>query len=72
LHKISTEPFVSETTGQLLDKAVEQWGDRDALVSMHQGHCLTFSKVKEEVSVAAKRVLNSVDYLSCSLSKDMS
>jgi len=53
LHKPGTEPLSSETTGQLLDKAVEQWGDRDAIVSVHQGHSLTFSKVKEEVSIAA-------------------
>jgi hypothetical protein len=54
MHKLGTEPFVSETTGQLLDKVVEKWGDRDALVSVHQGHCLTFSNVKEEVSITAK------------------
>ena len=53
LHKLGTEPLASETTGQLLDKAVEQWGDRDAVVSVYQGHCLTFRKVKEEVSIAA-------------------
>jgi hypothetical protein len=53
LHNPGTEPLASETTGQLLDKAAEQWGDRDALVSIHQAHSLTFRKVKEEVSIAA-------------------
>jgi fatty-acyl-CoA synthase len=57
LHNPGTEPFASETTGQLLDKAVEQWGDRDALVSLHQGHCLTFRKVKEETDKLAAGLL---------------
>jgi hypothetical protein len=50
LHKLGTEPLSPETTGQIVDKAAQQWGDRDALVSVHQGHRLTFRKVKEEVS----------------------
>ncbi|GFG40504.1 hypothetical protein Cfor_06516 [Coptotermes formosanus] len=57
LHKLGTEPLCSETTGQLLDKAVEQWGDRDALVSVHQGHCLSFRKVKEEADKLAAGLL---------------
>jgi hypothetical protein len=50
LHKLGTKPLSPETTGQIVDKAAQEWGDRDALVSMHEGHRLSFRKVKEEVS----------------------
>jgi hypothetical protein len=50
LHKPGTEPLSPETIGQIVDKAAQKWGDRDALVSVHQGHRLSFRKVKEEVS----------------------
>jgi hypothetical protein len=40
-----------------VDKAVQQWGDRDALISLHQGHRLSFRKMKEEVSNSSKLLL---------------
>jgi hypothetical protein len=40
-----------------VEKAVQQWGDRDALISVHQGHRLTFRKVKEEVSNSSMMLL---------------
>jgi hypothetical protein len=40
-----------------VDKAVQQWGDRDALISVHQGHRLSFRKVKEEVSDNSKLIV---------------
>ncbi|XP_033609984.1 medium-chain acyl-CoA ligase ACSF2, mitochondrial isoform X2 [Cryptotermes secundus] len=57
LHKLGTEPLSPETTGQIVDRAAQEWGDRDALVSVHQGHRLSFRKAKEEADKLAAGLL---------------
>ncbi|XP_049764636.1 medium-chain acyl-CoA ligase ACSF2, mitochondrial-like isoform X1 [Schistocerca cancellata] len=52
-HEASEIPLVNLTVGQLVDKSAQLWGDREAIVSVHQGHRLTFQEVKEKVDKLA-------------------
>ncbi|KAJ9590932.1 hypothetical protein L9F63_016030, partial [Diploptera punctata] len=40
-----TKPLSALTIGQLMDIAVEKWKDREAIVSIYQGHRFTYSQV---------------------------
>ena len=48
-HCVGSEPLSSLTIGQLVDIAAEKWKDREALVSVYQGHRLTFNEVRNKV-----------------------
>ncbi|KAJ9598580.1 hypothetical protein L9F63_010709, partial [Diploptera punctata] len=48
LHNPGKEPLVPWNTAHLIDRAAEKWGQREALVSMHQGHRFTFHQIKEQ------------------------
>jgi hypothetical protein len=37
------------TEGQLIDIAAEQWPDKEAFISLYQGHRYTFAEVWEKV-----------------------
>jgi fatty-acyl-CoA synthase len=48
------EPLLKDTISEALDRAVEKWGDQEAVVSVHQGTKWTFRDLKEKaVRVAA-------------------
>jgi len=49
-HNVGTDPLSSVTMGQVIDIAADRWGDREAFVSLYQGHRLTFSAARHEVS----------------------
>jgi len=44
----SERPLLPLTLGGLADKSAEEYGDREALVSCHQGIRKTFWEVREE------------------------
>ncbi|XP_069687354.1 medium-chain acyl-CoA ligase ACSF2, mitochondrial-like isoform X2 [Periplaneta americana] len=48
LHYPGDEPLSPLTTGQLVEKAAEQWGDREALVSVHEGVRFNFEQAKQQ------------------------
>ena len=50
-HTKGTEPLSTLTLGQLIDKAVERWGDSVAFVSLYQGHSLTYAEARDKVGV---------------------
>lgn len=45
----SSEPLLGLSIGQVVDRAERRFGDREAVVSVHQAVRRTFSQVKEEV-----------------------
>ncbi len=48
-HGASDVPLIGDTIGQHFDSAVERWGDRDALISRHQGISWTWAELKARV-----------------------
>ncbi|XP_069682962.1 medium-chain acyl-CoA ligase ACSF2, mitochondrial-like [Periplaneta americana] len=53
-----SEPLTPMTTGQLVELAADKWGDKEALVSMHQKHRLTFKQVCEKADQLAGGLLD--------------
>jgi hypothetical protein len=49
-HSLGTEPLSHLTIGQLVDIAAQRWGDKEALVSVYQGHRITFSEARDKVT----------------------
>jgi hypothetical protein len=52
------------TEGQLIDIAAEQWPDKEAFISLYQGHRYTFAEVREKVGrrmIEFKSVLFYID-----------
>jgi len=47
------EPLRFETVGESLDKAAERWGDRDALIVVHQRVRLTYTELHARVEALA-------------------
>lgn len=45
LHHTGTDPLIPLTVGDLLEQAVEKYGDRAALIARHQNKVLTFRDV---------------------------
>ena len=43
VHGLGTLPLISETVGGCLRSAAERFGDREALVSRHQGVRLSYN-----------------------------
>jgi hypothetical protein len=50
-HTTGTEPLSTLTLGQVIDIAVERWGDRVAFVSLYQGHSITYREARDKVGV---------------------
>ncbi|KAF4517976.1 hypothetical protein B566_EDAN005343 [Ephemera danica] len=56
-HRPGEQPLLSLTVGQLLETASQRWGDREALVSMHQQRRLTFKELRDESTRMAAGLL---------------
>ncbi|XP_068085266.1 medium-chain acyl-CoA ligase ACSF2, mitochondrial-like [Anabrus simplex] len=48
-HTPGRESLSSSTIGQLLEQASKHWDNREAIVSLHQGHRLSFKDVNDQV-----------------------
>ncbi|MDQ3850292.1 MAG: AMP-binding protein [Actinomycetota bacterium] len=57
VHGASDVPLVGETIGDNLRRAVERFGDREALVVRHQGYRATYRQLWEQVDLAARAFL---------------
>jgi fatty-acyl-CoA synthase len=57
VHGTGTVPLLGETIGASLDRAAARFGDRDALVSCHQGLRYTYRQLHDEVNRAARALL---------------
>ncbi len=53
----SGPPLVDRTIGQALCEAAEKWGDREALVSVHQNLRFTWSELLEQVDRLASNLI---------------
>ena len=58
VHGCSTTPLLGETIGTCLDRICEHSGDRDALISRHQGLRYTYGQLKLEVENAARGMIS--------------
>ena len=56
-HGVSKKPLIGETLGVNFDLAVEQWGDREALIVRHQGIRWTYGELKQKVDLFAAGLL---------------
>lgn len=56
-HNVGAQPLTYLTVGQLVDIAVEHWGDKEALVSVYQDHRLTFSEARDKADQLAAGLL---------------
>src|SRR5215217_3330183 len=59
VHGASQTPLLGQTIGENLDRAVERWGEREALVSCHQGLRYTYAELGEAVDRLARALLAS-------------
>ena len=57
VHGASETPFIGDTIGVHLDRIVERFGERDALVVRHQQIRWTYSELKERVDTFAAGLL---------------
>jgi fatty-acyl-CoA synthase len=57
VHGASATPLLGQTIGENLDRAVERYGDRDALVSCHQDLRYTYAELGEAVNRLARSLL---------------
>jgi fatty-acyl-CoA synthase len=57
LHGASPVPLLGETIGSNLDRTVAAFGDRDAVVSVHQGIRQTYAQFAESVTEIARGLL---------------
>src|SRR3954453_15235919 len=57
VHGASATPLLGQTIGENLDRAVEAFGDREALVSCHQGVRYTYAELGERVDRLARALL---------------
>ncbi len=56
-HGASDVPLLGETIGQSLRRAVERWGEREALVVCDSGYRATYRELWEQVDLAARGLL---------------
>src|SRR3954463_8982992 len=56
-HGVSDVPLLGETIGANLERTVARFGDRDAVVSCHQGVRLTYAEFDEAVNRIASGLL---------------
>src|SRR4051795_12631093 len=59
VHGASATPLLGQTIGENLDRAVERWADREALVSCHQGLRYTYGELAGAVDRLARGLLAS-------------
>ena len=59
VHGASETALLGQTIGENLDRAVERWGDRAALVSCHQSLRYTYAELGEAVDRLARALLAS-------------
>src|SRR5688500_10347924 len=59
VHGASATPLLGQTIGENLDRAVERWGDREALVSCHQDLRHTYPELGEAVDRLARALVAS-------------
>jgi fatty-acyl-CoA synthase len=57
VHGASATPLLGQTIGENLDRAVERWGDREALVSCHQDVRYTYAELGQAVDRPARMLL---------------
>jgi fatty-acyl-CoA synthase len=57
VHGASATPLLGQTIGENLDRAVERWGDREALVSCHQDVRYTYAELGQGVDRLARMLL---------------
>src|SRR5213078_2564169 len=57
VHGASTTPLLGQTIGENLDAAVKRFGDREALVSCHQGVRYTYAELGEAVDRLGRALL---------------
>ena len=57
VHGASATPLLGQTIGENLDRAVEAYGDREALVSCHQDLRYTYAELGEAVDRLARALL---------------
>src|SRR5919199_4041465 len=57
VHGASSVPLLGETIGENLRRTVERFGDREALVSRHQGFRASYKELWELTSRAARGLL---------------
>jgi fatty-acyl-CoA synthase len=57
VHGITSTPLLGETIGENLRRTVERFGDREALVSRHQGYRATYKQLWEEISLVARGLM---------------
>ena len=57
VHGASATPLLGQTIGENLDRAIERWGDREALVSCHQSVRYTYAELGEAVERLARALL---------------
>jgi hypothetical protein len=50
IHCPGAEPLFALTLGQLVQKAAEQWGEREALISLYEEQRYTFREILEKVT----------------------
>jgi fatty-acyl-CoA synthase len=54
---VGDTPLLGETIGESLERAVEQFGDRDALIVRHQDIRLTYAELDAQVNALARGLL---------------
>src|SRR3954454_23018593 len=59
VHGASSTPLLGQTIGENLDRAVERWGEREALVSCHQDIRYTYAELGAAVDRLARALLAS-------------
>src|SRR6266536_3367459 len=57
VHGASEIPLLGETIGENLRRTVERHGDREALVSRHQGYRATYRELWEQSGLAARALM---------------
>jgi fatty-acyl-CoA synthase len=56
-HGITSTPLLGDTIGDNLRRTVERFGDREALVSRHQGYRATYKQMWEEIGLVARGLM---------------
>jgi fatty-acyl-CoA synthase len=57
VHGSATTPLLGATIGESLNRAAARFGDRDALISVHQGIRLSYSGLRQQADRAARGLL---------------
>jgi fatty-acyl-CoA synthase len=57
VHGAGTTSLIADTIGGALNRAVERWGDRDALVACHQQLRYSYRQLRQEADRAARALI---------------